>query len=232
MLFDDEQQQAVFSSITSWISSHSPPSSSGVIAAAVTAATTSPPPAAANTPPEFAPVLNGPAFVSFAIIAVLFGLLQWRVRAIEQAVLERRAALAAVRAAKAVELSQGKGVVGVDDDGGGGGGEVESSASSLAQEALRRYRRAYDKVEDLREIAPGVRLRAPGIVDQENSRAAQQFLGIDPNTDAALSDSSSSTSQNPMAPQIALGVLVVVGASQLALLYFMLSQDDPMQSIF
>jgi hypothetical protein len=222
----DEQQHVAFSSITSWISSHSSPSA-GVTAAAVPSV-----PAAVAVPIEFAPVLNGPAFVSFAIIAVLFGLLQWRVRSIEQAGLERRAALAAVRAAKAVELSEGKGVVvGVDD--GGGGGEVESSsASALAQEALRSYRRAYDKVEDLREIAPGVRLRAPGIVDQENSRAAQQFLGIDPNTDAALSDNSSSTSQNPMAPQIALGVLVVVGASQLALLFFLLSQDDPTQSIF
>jgi hypothetical protein len=177
--------------------------------------------------PSFAPVLNGPAFVSFAIIAILFGLLQWRIRDIERAVVARRAALAILREAKARELSDGIGtgsVVGGDDE----------SLSMMAQEALRNYRNAYEKVQELREIAPGVRIRAPNIMDAENARAAQQFLGIidaSSETDNASSSKTgvvdSSPEENPLVPKLALAVLVIVGVSQLALWIFMVSLDDP-----
>jgi hypothetical protein len=185
--------------------------------------------------PSFAPVLNGPAFVSFAIIAILFGLLQWRIQDIEKAVVARRAALAILRDAKARELSDG----GIGTGGVVGGDDSSSPSSVMAQEALRDYRNAYDKVQTLREIAPGVRIRAPNIMDAENARAAQQFLGItDASGETEASSSSSKTGvvdssssspedENPLVPKLALAVLVMVGLSQLALWMFMVSLDDP-----
>jgi hypothetical protein len=193
--------------------------------------------------PSFAPVLNGPAFVSFAIIAILFGLLQWRIRDIERAVVARRAALAVLRQAKARELSDGIGTTGNVVAGGDNDSDDSSSSSSssstMAQEALRNYRTAYDKVQQLREIAPGVRIRAPHIMDAENARAAQQFLGITDETDTPSSsssktsgmvDSSSAEKENPLVPKLKLTVLVIVGVSQLALWMFMVSLGDPLSS--
>lgn len=137
---------------------------------------------------------------------MVFGLLQWRIRGIEQAVGKRREALKVLREAKLFEISKGEG----------------TDAATLA---LEEYRTAYEAVEDLRQIAPGVRIRAPGVVDDENERAARKFLGI---VDEA---ESSQAAENPIAPKLAAGVLVVIGMSQLALLFFLLLQDDPFQSI-
>jgi hypothetical protein len=166
--------------------------------------------------PEYAPVLNVPAFASFAIIAVVFGLLQWRIRAIESAVVERREALAALRNAKAWEISNG-------------GGDESYSSSKQAQEALNRYRTAYDTVETLMQIAPGVRIRAPMVTDQDNRRAAQQFLGVDLEE---VNEDTSSSDNNSIAPKMAAGILFVIGLSQLALLIFLVSSQDPFQTLW
>jgi hypothetical protein len=143
--------------------------------------------------------------------------------------MERRAALAVLREAKARELSDGTGVDRGDDDSS----SSSSSSSSIAQEALRGYRNAYYKVQELREIVPGVRIWSP-VIDAENARAARQFLGIilDDSSGGGESSSpgmveSSPPEGNQQTSKLALVVLVVVGLSQLALRIFMVSLHDP-----
>jgi hypothetical protein len=84
-------------------------------------------------------------------------------------------------------------------------------------------------VQEFREIAPGVRIRALAVIDAANARAARQPLGIilDDSFGGETDVSSSSSNrvelsqENPLAPKLALAVLVVVGLSQLALWMFM-----------
>jgi hypothetical protein len=96
----------------------------------------------------------------------------------------------------------------------------------MAHEALRGYRNAYNRVQELREIAPCVQIRAP-VIDAEDAWAARQFLGILDDSSGGETDAWSSSStglesqENPVAPKLALAVLVVVGLSQLALWMFM-----------
>lgn len=165
----------------------------------------------------FDAVLHVPALAVCVLIAAVFGALQWRVRAIESAVADRTVALRQLRRVKASELS---------------GGTVDASAP--VRDAVADYERAHRRVEALRTLAPGVVLRfgAPpdaqgsgggrgGSVD-ENTAAAQQFLGIPPPAETERSG-------DGRLSNLLIAVLVLVALSQLTLLVFLVA-TDPMAS--
>lgn len=153
---------------------------------------------------SFEPVLNLPAFFAFAIIAAVFGLLQWRVTQIEQAVEDRQEALEALRSEKAAQLSNG------DDNG-------------RVEEATEAYTSAYWKVERLRTLAPGIRIRAP-TENQANSRGAQQFLGIEP-----PAPEEEGAAGNTIAPTVAAVLLGFIALTQIGLL--LLFATDPLNAV-
>lgn len=127
--------------------------------------TTSVDPASAGT---FEPILNVPALGSFLFIAFVFGLLQWRVRSIETAAVERTRALHRLRELKRQEL------------------EGSGTDSKIVREALEQYRQAVLRVERLRTVIPGIaRIVQPPSQSltrermDENVAAAKQFLDMD-----------------------------------------------------
>ena len=146
----------------------------------------------------FAPVLNVPALCSFLVVFLVFSLLQWRVSDIGRAVNARTDALQELRAAKSKELT---GEASTDD----------------VDRAVETYRRAYEKVEELRSVIPGVaRLVPPSSVSMKNSdAAAKQFLGVEES-----SQTSNSTDDAPVQGLSGgqTAVLLIVAASQMLLL--------------
>jgi len=168
--------------------------------------------ALSDTVREFEPQADWTAVGTFVSIMVVFGLLVKRTAAVEQAVMEREAALSVVRRLKSQAL------------------EGSESASAL-QEALARYEVAVVKEEQLRNIIPGVvRIVPPsaGSVAEESARdAAKQFLGKDHDIGIPKRE------ENPSGklPMVALGLLFVLGLSLTGLL-FLLSMDPMSDSSF
>ena len=123
------------------------------------------------TPPTFEPILNVPALTVFLFIMTVFLALQWRIRAIDDAANQRNLALQKLRQSKALELSDPT---------------ISNNDSNQVQVALQEYRRAYDRMEELRTVLPGIRIVSPPSsnisrqTQEEHEIAAQQFLGIFP----------------------------------------------------
>lgn len=164
----------------------------------------------------FEPVLNVPALAVFLLIGGIFAALQWRVSAIEEAAVERTKALQRLRQLKAAELI----------------GPIPPDATMQVREALQAYERAYNRVEQLRTVVPGVRVVPPSqsIGSQsmdENASAAQQFLGIAPPTESI--DSEPTASGNGNLSPVLTAVLLLIALSQLALLV-LFTTTDPMAS--
>lgn len=156
----------------------------------------------------FEPIVNLPALISFLFIAIVFSLLIARVRAVEEAVERRKAALQELRRAKSVELSFG------------------ANTDEVVARALQEYEEALKLEEDLRTLSPGVRVVAPNQSlgrSKENIAAARQFLGID-----LEEPSSEGDEEQKGLSSGSVAILVIVALSQLALL-LMLS-FDPMES--
>ena len=181
------------------------------------AADAQPPP---MTTTEFEAVVNTPALGAFLFIVVVFGLLQLRINSVTSAVEKRQDALDGLRQVKAKELSS----LGAD----------RPSPEQL-ENAMALYKDAIDEEERLRTVGPGIRIVAPGVINNspENVSAAKQFLGVDlqstDNNDDDKEDDDDARKKGAAGsglPPMAVGVLVLVGLSQLALLYFL--SFDPM----
>jgi hypothetical protein len=190
--------------------------------------------------PTFEPVLNVPAFTVFLFIMSIFVFLQWRIRAIDNAALERNMALLRLRNLKALELSDPTLSIGTN--------------KNSVQAALEEYKHAYDRMEELRTILPGVRIVSPpsSNINSKQQRdheiAAQQFLGIAPlNDDGDLKNATDNTAASsnderlheqresstpfPISPTMMRNTLLVfVAISQIALFLFLIGTDPMMQS--
>ena len=156
--------------------------------------------------PTFAPVLNIPALSAFLVVLAIFSFLQWRVAAIGRAVNDRTHALEELRQLKARELS----------------GE---STHEQVEQAVNAYREAYQRVEDLRTVIPGIARIVPPPPStsrmQDNDAAAQQFLGISPTTE------DEGEQKNGLSPAL-VALLAFVAASQIMLLGLLVM--DPMSA--
>ncbi|GAX09861.1 hypothetical protein FisN_11Lh159 [Fistulifera solaris] len=165
---------------------------------------------------EFEPILNVPAMGSFLLIFAIFSFLVQRTSAIEQAADERTRAVERVRKLKSLALSG-------------------DATSEDVDQAIASYRDAYDKVEKLRYVIPGVaRITPPpaGSLSRkfmkENEMAAQQFLGIEPEeSNAAFDKMENEHAQTGLSP-ILIAILAVVATSQIMLLGLLSS--DPMSA--
>ena len=129
----------------------------------------------------FEPVLNVPAFSVFLFIAIVFGLLQYRMAAIGTAADRRTEALATLRRLKAKQLSSG-GTAAANDKTAD---TVTDETESILLQATEEYRDALMEVERLRTVIPGlVRIPPPPAESasrermEENVAAAKQFLNI------------------------------------------------------
>lgn len=170
-----------------------------------------------KAPPEFEPILNVPALGSFLLIFAIFSFLVQRTSAIEKAADDRTKAVENVRKRKVQALNG------------------EATQEDL-DSAIASYREAYDKVEQLRYVIPGIaRITPPpaGSLSrkfmEENEIAARQFLGIEPDESSAVADPpendvSTATGLSP----ILVAVLAIVATSQIILLGLLSS--DPMST--
>ena len=156
---------------------------------------------------SFEPQLNVPAFSVFLFIALIFGFLQYRIAAIGVAADDRTEKLATLRKLKSQQLST------VDPS------EQETINQQVAV-ALQDYQQAYEQVENLRTVIPGVARIIPPPADssdrermRENEWAAQQFLNVTQSTDASFDEDGGLSSGS-------IAVLAVLGMLQILLLTF------------
>jgi len=174
---------------------------------------------------EFEPVLNVPALFAFVVIAVVFGLLQWRIAAIGRATDRRNDAVRALRDVKSRQLN------GEYYDRNDIDSEDDDETNDLVKRALDEYREAYEEVERLRTIAPGVRVIAPPSAQEsltENVAAAQQFLGITPEGE---NEKQQRQGRNGILSGAAAVLLGVIALSQLALLVLFLLDLDSSKEV-
>jgi hypothetical protein len=175
--------------------------------------------------PTFEPVMNYPALASFLLIATVFGLLQLRTNGISTAAARRVAALKALREVKSQQLSLSSISQSSSQSRPGAGDLSAYEANELVvRQAMKEYEAALDEEERLRTIIPGVRIIAPNNPNSSKSdiAAAKQFLNRD------LGEGDSSTNNGQAEGQEGKGlsnaltvVIVLVGISQLALLYLL-----------
>lgn len=159
----------------------------------------------------FEPVVNIPALGSFLFIAIVFSFLILRVRAVEQAVERRKAALSDLRQVKSAELSSSS-------------AETRPDADTVKR-ALQEYQDALKSEDELRTLIPGVRVVAPNQpagANEEDVAAARQFLGIDLDSAPKEEEEKKGLSTGSVA------ILAVVALSQIALLYML--SFDPMET--
>lgn len=163
---------------------------------------------------EFEPILNVPALGSFLLIFAVFSFLVQRTWAIEQATDSRTKAIERVRKLKSLELNG-------------------DATQEDVDRAITSYRKAYEKVEKLRYVIPGIaRITPPpaGSLSrkfmQENEVAARQFLGIETDETSTVADPDESK-ETGLSPAL-VAVLAFVAASQIVLLGFLSS--DPMST--
>lgn len=169
------------------------------------------------TSESFEPVLSLPALAVFLGIGIVFAALQWRVSAIESAVQQRTVTLDRLRTLKAQELTD------------------PTLLTTTIQTAVTDYQAAYQRVEDLRTLLPGVRVIPPPSqtmtrqIARDNERAAQQFLGVLPTEETAAPNDGDSQDGRLTSP-IFTALLIVIAISQISLLaLFLLS--DPMANL-
>ena len=155
-------------------------------------------------------MVNIPALGAFLFIATVFSFLILRVRAVEQAVERRKAALRDLRQVKSMELSSSA--------------ETRPDADTVKR-ALQEYQDALQSEDELRTLIPGVRVVAPNQpagANQEDVAAARQFLGIDLDSAPKEQEEKKGLSTGSVA------ILAVVALSQIALLYML--SFDPMDA--
>jgi hypothetical protein len=164
----------------------------------------------------FDPVLNVSALVVFVLITGIFLALQWRVSAIEAAAENRTVALQRLRTIKVAELGD------------------PTITPEQVQAAVREYELAYNEVETLRTILPGVRVIPPPSQSfsqerqKDNEAAAKKFLGVEQPQIEELTGTANN--QQSMSP-ILTAILILIAFSQLALLALFVTTDPMLSSL-
>ena len=164
---------------------------------------------------SFEPILNVPALVTFLFITTIFTALILRTNQVEDAVRLRKQRLEELRILKTKEISN----------------DVGSSivSSEDVQKSLHLYEDAVQREESLRQIVPGVRIVPPSSNDRKEEEAsliAKQLLGKDYNIGREkrvdeYDDEEQQRNNNGKLPNVAIGILFMVGLSQVGLLAFL-----------
>ena len=164
---------------------------------------------------SFEPILNVPALVTFLFITTIFTALIVRTNQVEDAVRLRKQRLEELRILKTKEISN----------------DVGSSivSSEDVQKSLHLYEDAVQREESLRQIVPGVRIVPPSSNDRKEEEAsliAKQLLGKDYNIGREqrvdeYDDEEQQRNNNGKLPNVAIGILLMVGLSQVGLLAFL-----------
>lgn len=168
--------------------------------------------------------MNTPALSAFAVIIVVFGLLQLRTNQVNDAAVDRKKALEALRVVKSRELANE--------------GNERSPSTAEIEQAVSAYKECIETEERLRNVIPGVvRIVAPNgpaSASEEEVQAAKQFLGIDlTEGTASSSDKAPKKANKEEGSKMsggAVAVLAVVGLTQIALLCLL--SFDPMAPSF
>mmetsp|Transcript_27106 Transcript_27106/g.45184 ORF Transcript_27106/g.45184 Transcript_27106/m.45184 type:complete len:229 (-) Transcript_27106:32-718(-) len=160
--------------------------------------------------------VNTPALSAFAVIVVVFGLLQIRTNQVNDAALSRKKALEVLRIIKSKELANE--------------GNERSPSTEEIDRAAQDYKECIENEERLRNVVPGViRIVAPNgpaSASEEEVQAAKQFLGLDLTEGAAATKKEKSKDEDSKMSGGAVAVLAVVGLTQICLL--VLLSFDPM----
>jgi hypothetical protein len=164
---------------------------------------------------SFEPILNVPALVTFLFITTIFTALILRTNQVEDAVRLRKQRLEELRILKSKEIS--------NDIGGG------TVTSEDVQKSLHLYEDAVQREESLRNIVPGVRIVPPSSNDRKEEEAsliAKQLLGKEYNIGREkrvdeYDDEQQQRNSNEKLPNVAIGILLMVGLSQVGLLAFL-----------
>jgi hypothetical protein len=141
---------------------------------------------------SFEPVLNVPQLGAFLFIAIIFVMLQLRIRSIEDAAQKRTIALDKVRKLKTQSLSSSS------------TGQDTAVTSNEVMNAIDEYRQRYEEVERLRELIPGIRIVQPPSQTMtrqrmdDNIAGAQQFLGIVPEMNVQQQQNNNNNDNNEL----------------------------------
>jgi hypothetical protein len=165
---------------------------------------------------SFEPILNVPALVTFLFITTIFTALILRTNQVEDAVRLRKQRLEELRILKSKEIS----------NAGVGSGTVSSED---VQKSLHLYEDAVQQEETLRNIIPGVRIVPPSSNDRKEEEAsliAKQLLGKEYNIGREkrvdeYDDEEQQRNNNGKLPTVAIGILLMLGLSQVGLLAFL-----------
>lgn len=175
--------------------------------------------------PQFEPIVNVPATVSFVIIAVVFALLQWRINAIGDAATSRVEALKDLKRKEAKLIS------------GGGISDGADDAASDFSAAKGAFEAAMRKELNLRSVIPGVRIAAPNDPQkaEEERAAVKKYLGweMDGSEEKPIENKAAKeASPKKGFSDLSLGVLAWTAAILIATLFTL--SFDPMtaDSIF
>jgi hypothetical protein len=155
-----------------------------------------------------------PAACSFLLIFAIFSFLQVRIAAIRRASDHRTTTLSLLRIAKSQQLTG-------------------NASADEAERAIQDYRDAYNNVEEMRNVIPGLARIAPppGKEEDEGVAAARQFLGVE-----SLEESESRTpnireggerKEQGLSPALSATLAIIV-ISQVLLLGLL--SMDPMSS--
>lgn len=182
------------------------------------------------TATTFEPVLNVPALGSFILIMTVFLLLRLRVNAISDAAETRMAALETLRQVKSDELSSGTGYKASEDRNNNSEDGVSSVSPEKVKQAVEAYRTALTREEGLRNLIPGIRLRAPNNPQRSEGdrQAVRQFLDDEDLKNLLLEVEENSTDDDlEEGPStIALTTLLAVVFGSQVILFLFLSMDD------
>ena len=167
---------------------------------------------------SFEPVLDVGAASAFSVIAILFVFLITKANAVETATTKRKSAMEKLRVARTKELT---------------GGESAEVALKILEDALKEE-------ENLRTIIPGIRIRAPNSLQEEDKEQIRILLKFNETSQEKLSpiiasyleptvdvDPSSAGRSNVGISNGSKFVLGAIMISQLFLLYIL--SFDPMK---
>mmetsp|Transcript_27260 Transcript_27260/g.41017 ORF Transcript_27260/g.41017 Transcript_27260/m.41017 type:complete len:326 (-) Transcript_27260:18-995(-) len=129
----------------------------------------------------FEPQVNTPALFSFAIIAVVFSLLQIRINSVRDASTRREEALSFLRQVKSEQLDLSFQSRSTGSNEQAMAKEQADNNNDKVKDAIKAYEIALKEELDLRTIVPGVRIVAPNDASrrEQDIAAAKQFLDWD-----------------------------------------------------
>lgn len=176
----------------------------------------------ATTSSTFEPQLDIPALFVFLLVGIIFGLLQFRIIAISNAVNKRIEALQNLRKIKAKQLD--KTAFQYDDSLNN-----ETVTDSMVREATESFRNAFEEVERLRVVIPGLARISPPPMDPQRTletvAAARQFLNINA-TSVLESNVLEKNSQNIVPQRILTTILILAAVAQVWAWWFFASYNS------